>query len=65
MASATTIFIPGLLCTEYLFHHQRDAMPGSAVFADTRHYDTMPAMAEAALAQAPGQLIPEGQTMGG
>mgnify|MGYP001309261722 CR=1 FL=1 len=46
MASATTIFIPGLLCTEYLFHHQRDAMPGSAVFADTRQHDTMTAMAE-------------------
>jgi pimeloyl-ACP methyl ester carboxylesterase len=65
MASATKIFIPGLLCTEYLFHHQRDAMPGSAVFADTRQHDTMTAMAEAALAQAPGQLIPIGLSMGG
>ena len=65
MANATTIFIPGLLCTEWLFHHQRDAVPGGALFADTRQHDTMTAMAEAALAQAPGQIIPIGLSMGG
>ena len=65
MANETIIFIPGLLCTEWLFHHQHDAMPDGALFADTRQHDTMIAMAEAALGQASGHLVPIGLSMGG
>ena len=65
MANETIIFIPGLLCTEWLFHHQHVAMPDGALFANTRQHDTMIAMAEAALAQASGHLVPIGLSMGG
>lgn len=65
MARATAVFIPGLLCTEWLFHGQVDALPVPAVFADTRRHDTINAMAQSALARVPGQLVPIGLSMGG
>lgn len=65
MANVTPVFIPGLLCTEWLFHRQADIASGKAVFADTRQHDTITGMAEAALAQTSGQLVPIGLSMGG
>ena len=65
MANVTPVFIPGLLCTEWLFHGQADIASGTAVFANTRHHDTITGMAEAALAQTSGQLVPIGLSMGG
>ena len=65
MANVTPVFIPGLLCTEWLFHGQADIAPGTAVFADTRQHDTITEMAEVALAQTSGQLVPIGLSMGG
>ena len=65
MTNVTPVFIPGLLCTEWLFHGQADIASGTAVFADTRHHDTITGMAEAALAQTSGQLLPIGLSMGG
>ena len=65
MANVTPVFIPGLLCTEWLFHGQAEIASGTAVFADTRQHDTITGMAEAALAQTSGQLVPIGLSMGG
>ena len=65
MANVTPVFIPGLLCTEWLFHGQADIASGTAVFADTRQHDSITGMAEAALAQTSGQLVPIGLSMGG
>ena len=57
MANVTPVFIPGLLCTEWVFHGQADIASDTAVFADTRQHDTITGMAEAALAQTSGQLV--------
>ena len=65
MAIVTPVFIPGLLCTEWLFHGQTDIAIDTAVFADTRRHDTIFGMAQAALAQTSGQLVPIGLSMGG
>ena len=65
MAHVTPVFIPGLLCTEWLFHGQADISSSKAVFADTRQHGTITGMAEAALAQTSGQLLPIGLSMGG
>ena len=65
MANVTPVFIPGLLCTEWLFHGQAEIASGTAVFADTRQHDTITGMAEAALVQTSGQLVPIGLSMGG
>ena len=65
MANVTPVFIPGLLCTEWLFHGQVNIVSGAAVFADTRRHDTITGMAKAALAQTSGQLLPIGLSMGG
>lgn len=65
MANVTPVFIPGLLCTEWLFNRQAEILSGTAVFADTRQHDTITGMAEAALAQTSGQLVPIGLSMGG
>ena len=65
MANVTPVFIPGLLCTEWLFHGQADIASDTAVFADTRQHDTITGMAEAALAKTSGQLVPIGLSMGG
>ena len=65
MVNVTPVFIPGLLCTEWLFHGQADIASDTAVFADTRQHDTITGMARAALAQTSGQLVPIGLSMGG
>jgi len=65
MAEPTPIFIPGLLCTEWLFAHQRAALPDHALVADTRRHNSIKEMADAALALTPGQLVPIGLSMGG
>ena len=65
MVNVTPVFIPGLLCTEWLFHGQVDIVSGTAVYADTRQHDSITGMAEAALAQTKGQLVPIGLSMGG
>ena len=65
MVNVTPVFIPGLLCTEWLFHGQADIASGTAVFANTRQHDSITGMAEAALAQTSGQLVPIGLSMGG
>ena len=65
MHNVTPVFIPGLLCTEWLFHGQADIAHGKAVFADTRQHNTITGMAEAALTQTSGQLVPIGVSMGG
>ena len=59
------IFIPGLLCTDWLFHPQVDILPGDAVFCDTLKHDTIAEMAESALTQITGPLVPIGLSMGG
>ena len=48
-----------------MFHGQAEIASGTAVFADTRQHDTITGMAEAALAQTSGQLVPIGLSMGG
>ena len=65
MVNVTPVFIPGLLCTEWLFHGQADIASDTAVFADTRQHDTITGMAEEALATTSGQLVPIGFSMGG
>ena len=65
MADVTPVFIPGLLCTEWLFHGQADIASGAMVCADTRQHDTITGIAKAALAQTSGQLVPIGLSMGG
>ena len=61
----TPIFIPGLLCTEWLFHRQIHLFKGKALFADTCQHNTIRDMAEAALAKTTGQVLPIGLSMGG
>ena len=65
MADVTPVFIPGLLCTEWLFHGQADIASGAMVCADTRQHDTITGIAKEALAQTSGQLVPIGLSMGG
>jgi pimeloyl-ACP methyl ester carboxylesterase len=65
MRAATPIFIPGLLCTDYLFARQRAALPVAGQIADTLQFDSITAMAEAALESVDGKLVPVGLSMGG
>jgi pimeloyl-ACP methyl ester carboxylesterase len=65
MVNVTPVFIPGLLCTEWLFHGQANIASDTAVFADTRQHDTITGMAEEALAKTSGKLVPIGFSMGG
>ena len=65
MLSFTPIFIPGQLCTEFLFAKQRAALPQSGQIADTRHHSSITEMARAALHQCTGPLLPIGLSMGG
>ena len=70
MLNATPIFIPGLICTADLF---RDQLTGLSTFenrnapvvADTISYDSISAMAAAALDSVEGPVIPIGLSMGG
>lgn len=60
------VMIPGLLCTEDLYRAQIAALPSGTVYlADTRSADTIPAMAEQLVADAPAHFTLCGLSMGG
>ena len=61
----TPIFIPGLLCTEFLFAKQRANLSNAGLIGDTRQHDSISKMAEGALDQCTGALVPVGLSMGG
>ncbi len=70
----TPVLIPGLICTGDLFRHQLDELATLAasdsrlanpVMADTLSHDSLKAMAEAALDEVEGGLLPIGLSMGG
>ncbi len=65
MPHFTPIFIPGHLCNEFLFAKQRASLSQSSQIADTRHYDSITKMAQAALDRCAGPLVPIGLSMGG
>ena len=65
MPSFTSIFIPGLLCTELLFAKQRASLPNQGYIADTTRHDSIHEMALAALNLCDGPLVPIGLSMGG
>ena len=65
MSIFTPIFIPGLLCTEFLFAKQRAALSNAGLIGDTRQHDSINGMAQLALDQCPGALLPVGLSMGG
>lgn len=66
-STPTLVFIPGLLLTDQLFAHQAEHL--SADFpihhAVTRGLDSITAMAQLALDQTEGMIIPIGLSMGG
>ena len=55
----------GLLCTEFLFAKQRAALSNAGRIGDTRQHDSINAMAQLALDQCTGALLPVGLSMGG
>ena len=61
----TPIFIPGLLCTGFLFAKQRAALSHSGLIGETRQHDSINEMAQWALDQCTGALVPVGFSMGG
>ena len=65
MLSFTPIFIPGLLCTEFLFSKQRATLSDAGLIADTRKHASINEMAQVALDQCTGALLPVGLSMGG
>ena len=65
MPAVTPVFIPGLLCTDYLFASQREALARRDYLADTLQHDLITEMAEAALAGVDGMVVPIGLSMGG
>ena len=65
MLPITPIFIPGLLCTELLFAKQRVALPQAGQIANTRCHRSITEMAQSALDQCTGPLVPIGLSMGG
>ena len=65
MPSYTLIFIPGLLCNELLFAKQRAALPQKGQFVDTSRHSSITEMAQAALNECAGRLVPIGLSMGG
>ena len=65
MPPFTPIFIPGLLCTEFLFAKQRAALSNAGLIGDTRRHDSIKEMAQFALDQFKGALVPVGLSMGG
>ena len=65
MPPFTPIFIPGLLCTEFLFAKQRATLANAGVICDTRQHDSINEMAQLALDQCAGTLLPIGLSMGG
>ncbi len=65
MPPFTPIFIPALLCTEFLFAKQRAALSNAGLICDTRKHDSIYEMAKSALSQCTGALVPVGLSMGG
>jgi len=67
MARPTLVLLPGLLNTRRLFEHQIAALSDSfdIVVPELHHYDSLGAMAEAALAAAPPRFALAGFSMGG
>jgi pimeloyl-ACP methyl ester carboxylesterase len=65
MPQFTPIYIPGLLCTEFLFAKQRSALSQAGLIADTRRHDSITEMAQVALDQCLGAVVPVGLSMGG
>ena len=67
MPRTTLVLLPGLLNTRRVFEHQIAALSDIAdcIVPELWHYDTMGAMAEAALAVAPGSFALVGFSMGG
>ena len=65
MPPFTPIFIPGLLCTEFLFAKQRAALSNEGLIGDTRQHNSINEMARLALDQCTGALVPVGLSMGG
>ena len=65
MSLFTPIFIPGLLCTEFLFAKQRATLKNAGLICDTRSHDSINEMAQVALDQCTGALVPIGLSMGG
>jgi pimeloyl-ACP methyl ester carboxylesterase len=67
MPRTTLVLLPGLLNTRRVFEHQIAALSDIAdcIVPELWHHDTMDAMAEAALAAAPGSFALVGFSMGG
>ena len=63
----TLVFIPGLLLTADLYAHQTAALKGeySIHHAETKGMDSITAMAERALDETSGKILPIGLSMGG
>ena len=63
----TLVFIPGLLLTADLYAHQTEALKGAYPIhhAETKGMDSLTAMAERALDETSGKIIPIGLSMGG
>jgi pimeloyl-ACP methyl ester carboxylesterase len=60
------IFIPGHLCTRWIYEDQIAAMPDRQItVADTFHDDTCGGMADRLLASAPDRFVLAGLSMGG
>lgn len=66
-ARPTLVLLPGLLNTRRLFEHQIEALSDIAdcVVPELWHYDSVGAMAEAAIANAPQRFALAGFSMGG
>src|ERR1700736_1746960 len=67
MPRTTLVLLPGLLNTRRVFEHQIAALSDIAdcIVPELWHYDTMGAMADAALAAAPPTFALAGFSMGG
>ena len=67
MARPTLLMLPGLLATRRVFQPQIDALSDTVdiVIPELWHYDSMAAMADAALAMAPPRFALAGFSMGG
>ena len=66
-ASSTIFLLPGLLCDDAVWEHQKMALENHAevIVPIFRGYDSLVAMAESVLAQAPERFSVVGHSMGG
>lgn len=60
----TVFLLPGLLCDETIWTHQRAALP-DVIIPDFRHVNSIQAMAKLVLDQAPERFAVAGHSMGG